>query len=183
MQNIATMESSEFFEIIESPIKKGLIDYIVACLLRSPGGQAHISSLKANLERRFNEYHLEESITRAANNYCSDAFDFKKNNNSELLIRPNPATFRLITYPKAPNLWAIESLNKVTLGYFENRFVFDVWKNPGISEKISLKYKDAAPDEIPLIIARIFKRNPNLIEIANSNKLSFEGAAKELNID
>ena len=88
-----------------------LVD-ITDVLQTKPHGTAHVSDIARDLwysERR-DIHSIEETITRAINNYCSDAADFDKAADHDLFQRVRPATYRLRSFPNKPDIYELATL-------------------------------------------------------------------------
>jgi len=88
-----------------------LVD-IIDVLLTKPHGTAHVSDIARDLwhsERR-DIRSIEETITRAINNYCSDAADFDKAPDHDLFQRVRPATYRLRSFPNKPDIYELATV-------------------------------------------------------------------------
>jgi hypothetical protein len=60
--------------------------------------------------------------SRAINNYCGDARDFKRSPKYNLFERVEPATYRLRTYPQKPDLFDLLGIE------FKDATMQQVWK-------------------------------------------------------
>ena len=109
--------------LAEFPLKSKWLDDIISVLLcRPPRGVAHVSDIGNELWKERYVSTMDETITRRINDFCSDAADFQKSKQYDLFERVEPATYRLRSYPNAP-----ETLDLVRIE-FEDRWMNDMWK-------------------------------------------------------
>jgi hypothetical protein len=92
------------------------LDDIIAVLLDSPNGTAHVHAIAKVLSRNYlrDIDTIEQTVTRRINDFCSDAHDFKKDKEHDLFKRVAPATYRLRSFPNRPNV-----LELVTIAFDE----------------------------------------------------------------
>ena len=93
--------------LAEYPTTIGWLNEIIDLLAKYPRG-AHVRILARELSKSHPDVDaVEQAVTRAINNYCGDARDFKRSPKYNLFERVEPATYRLRTYPQKPNLFEL----------------------------------------------------------------------------
>lgn len=109
----------------EFPLKSKWLDDIIHVLLRRPSGTAHVKDIAKDLNALNRDRYIasiEETVTRRINDFCSDAADFKKDDSLDFFQRVEPATYRLRSYPNAPNILEVINIE------FDDSTMNDVWK-------------------------------------------------------
>lgn len=109
---IETISQDDFVKLLTRlSIPKTLLDDIVECFLHRPDGIAHIEDVVAWLSRHTKRDLTDapkETITRRINDYCRNANDAGgRRGRLSLFDRIAPVTWRLVSYPKRPNLFDI----------------------------------------------------------------------------
>ena len=108
--------------LAEYPTTVGWLDEIIDLLSKYPRG-AHVRSLARELSKFHPDVDaVEQAVTRAINNYCGDARDFKRSTQYNLFERVEPATYRLRTYPQKPDLFDLLGIE------FKDETMQRVWK-------------------------------------------------------
>ena len=95
--------------LAKHPLKERWLDDIINVLLYEPRGTAHVTSIAKRLSGDRNVSSMEQTITRRINDFCSDAADFNKATRPDLFQRVEPATYRLRSFPEAPD--TLEAIN------------------------------------------------------------------------
>jgi hypothetical protein len=112
--------------LAEYPTTVGWLDEIIDLVIAYPRG-VHVDTIARELSKSHpNVKAVKETVTRAINNYCGDANDFKRRlkrlPKHNLFERVEPATYRLRTYPEKPNLFELLGIE------FEDEVMQRVWK-------------------------------------------------------
>lgn len=108
--------------LMEFPLKTRWVNDIVDILQNTHNGKAHVREIAKRLAGNRKVDEMEATITRAINDYCSDAQDFKKTPQHDLFQRVEPATYRLRSYPAAPN-----TLDLIDVS-FEDAAMHQMWE-------------------------------------------------------
>lgn len=108
----------------ELPLQRSWVDDIVEVLLHRPNGTADVSTIANEIMKMNREVRAtpEQTITRAINNYCGDANDLSRNPRYDIFERIAPNTYRLRTYPQAPDLIEIQNIR------FNDEVYQEIWK-------------------------------------------------------
>jgi hypothetical protein len=108
--------------LTEHPTTMGWLNEIIDLLAKYPRG-AHVRILARELSKSHPDVDaVEQAVTRAINNYCGDAMDFKRSPKYNLFERVEPATYRLRTYPQKPDLFDLLGIE------FKDATMQRVWK-------------------------------------------------------
>ena len=123
--------------LTEHPTTMGWLNEIIDLLAKYPRG-AHVRILACELSKSHpNVDAVEQAVTRAINNYCGDARDFKRPPKYNLFARVEPATYRLRTYPKKPDLFDLLGIE------FKDATMQQVWKWFTDAQRSDLSSEDA----------------------------------------
>ena len=123
--------------LAEYPTTVGWLDEIIDLLAKYPRG-AHVSILARELSKSHPDVDaVEQAVTRAINNYCGAARDFKRSPKYNLFERVEPATYRLRTYPEKPDLFDLLGIE------FKDATMQQVWKWFTDAQRSDLSSEDA----------------------------------------
>jgi hypothetical protein len=94
------------------PLRRTWLDDIVAVLLARPDGEAHVDTIANEMMKGTRDVGStpEETITRRLNDFCADANDSDRRPRKVFFRRTAPGTYRLIGWPKAPNLVDVQDI-------------------------------------------------------------------------
>jgi hypothetical protein len=108
--------------LAEYPTTVGWLDEIIDLVMEYPRG-VHVRTIAHELSKSHpNVKAVEQTVTRAINNFCSDAKGFKRPPKYNLFKRVEPATYRLRTYAEKPNLFELLGIE------FKDATMQGLWK-------------------------------------------------------
>ena len=126
------MEDKEYLNLL--PLTRTWLEDIVHSLLKRPNGTGEVDAIVLAVKHNGRDIgdNPESTITRTINNYCINAADLERNAKYPIFERVAPGTYRLIDYPKIPDLIEIQKIQFAEPGYMAawKRFVKEVKKKP-----------------------------------------------------
>jgi hypothetical protein len=145
------------------------LDDIIDVFMRF-SGKAHVHTIAHELSKSYGRDidTVEETVTRRINDFCSDAYDFKKGKEYDLFERVEPATYRLRRYPEKPNIIELIRIE------FDDPAMQDMWRWFGEgARKKDLKNWSAASNERKLTWFVNWMSKPEVNQIYQKRKADF----------
>lgn len=163
------MNEQEYFSLL--PLKRTWLEDIVRTLLRRPNGVGEVDAIALAIqhgERNIRD-NLESTVTRAINNHCINAQDVQRKVKHPLFTRIAPATYKLLSYPKTPDLVEIQNIQFTEPGFKQAWETFVYWWKSDPDWNTVTKRKKLA------IFSRSIAEEPVLLDLIEAHGGSTKG--------
>lgn len=138
------------------------LDDIIDALIER-GGIAHVRDISRDLAKSNDARDkdtVEQIVTRRLNDFCSDAEDFSKDAAHDLFERVEPATYRLRSYPKRPD---VIELVRIEFDDMATQSMWDSFRNIA-NQRHARRWRQASNEKKLLAFIKWMAKDPRRAE-------------------